>query len=246
MVKNAGTEVLRHMVHALFQPYFEIEYNKQFDDDAVCKHHLVSPFGCPNLLFPNRSDLGPCNKNHDIRLKQKYEQCDHKSKYPYELHFYMYLQRLVLDLDRRIKKHTKRANGFSLETDQENDEKYEQIIELDEKIHEMIAKCEEFGMEGMVEESFTLCTQIDQLQSDLDQLKQASKADDKNFDVCPVCAKLLIVNEISQNRTGIHIDGKQHQGWYKIREHFKELQDTRPDLVEKSVELLQRRRYHRK
>eukprot|EP00834_Sanchytrium_tribonematis_P001039 NODE_22_length_42145_cov_1.310612.p13 type:complete len:362 gc:universal NODE_22_length_42145_cov_1.310612:34277-33192(-) len=245
MVKNADVEFLRGLVHTLFQPFFDIEYDKDFKDDSVCKWQLVSPFGCPSLLFPNRSDLGPCSKNHDIRLKQKYEQDPKKDKYPYEQWFFNYLQRLVLELDKRIKKHQSRLHGFSADIDEENDERWEKIIELDEKINEMITKAEEYGLKGMVEESHTMATQVDQLQADLEQLKNVTKQDDKSFDVCPVCAKLLIVNDVSTNRTGIHIDGKQHQGWHKIREHFKFLQDTRPDLVEESVKQYQKQQDRR-
>eukprot|EP00835_Amoeboradix_gromovi_P006491 NODE_773_length_4376_cov_0.359598.p1 type:complete len:298 gc:universal NODE_773_length_4376_cov_0.359598:4207-3314(-) len=240
MVKNSGTEFLRTLVHELFQPYYDIEYEKDFKDDSVCKWQLVSPFGCPNLLFPNaRSDLGPCSKKHDIRLKQKYEQDKDGASYPYEQWFFNYLQRLILHLDKRIKKHQARLHGYSVDIDEENDERWEKIIELDEKINEMISKSEEYGLQGMVEESYTLSTQIDQLQLDLEQLKNITKHDDKSFDVCPVCSALLIVNDTT-NRTGIHIDGKQHQGYQKIRDHFNYLQTNRPDLVEESVKQYQR------
>ena len=241
MVKNSGTEFLRTLVHELFQPFYDIEYEKDFKEDSVCKWQLVSPFGCPHLLFPNaRSDLGPCSKKHDIRLKQKYDQETDHSKYPYEQWFFNYLQRLILHLDRKIKKHQSRLHGYSADIDEENDERWEKIIELDEKINEMIAKSEEYGLNGMVEESYTLATQIDQLQLDLEQLKNStSKSDDKSFDVCPVCSALLIVNDTT-NRTGIHIDGKQHQGYQKIRDHFNYLQQNRPDLVEESVKQYQR------
>ena len=240
MVKNEGTVFLRALVHELFQPYYDIEIQQDFKEDNVCKWQLVSPFGCPHLLFPNaRSDLGPCSKKHDVRLKQKYDQDKNKDSYPYEQWFFNYLQRLILHLDRKIKNNQARLHGYSMDIDEENDERWEKIIELDEKINEMILKSEEYGLNGNVEESFTLATQIDQLQIDLEQLKNITKHDDKSFDVCPVCSAKLIVNDTT-NRTGIHIDGKQHQGYQKIRDHFNYLQSNRPDLVEESVKQYQR------
>ncbi len=246
MVKNSGTEFLRTLVHELFQPYYDIEYEKDFKDDDVCKWQLVSPFGCPHLLFPNsRGDLGPCSKKHDIRLKQKYDQDPENAKLPYEQWFFNNLQKIVLNLDRKIKMHQSRLHGYSMDVDEENDERWEKIIELDEKINVMIAKSEEYGLKGLVEESFTLATQVDQLQNDLEQLKNNTKQDDKSFDICPICASLLITNDTS-NRTGIHIDGKLHQGYQKIRDHFNYLQQNRPDLVEESVRQYQKGRENKR
>ena len=65
----------------------------------MCHFHLAS--FCPHDLFPNtRSDLGPCPRTHDDRLREEYLKSDRVAQYEGEL--LAYLERLIADLERRV------------------------------------------------------------------------------------------------------------------------------------------------
>ena len=88
---------------------------KHFYDEDVCPHFLAA--FCPNDLFFNtKSDLGarvsssllisigPCVKLHDEKLRIEFETSPDKDKYKFEEQFFGYVQKLVRDLDSRIRR----------------------------------------------------------------------------------------------------------------------------------------------
>jgi len=81
----------------------------RFDDNQVCKFFICG--FCPHDLFTNtKSDLGECKLLHDDAMKDQWEKCTHKERYPYESDFIRFLERLVGDLDKRIKRHLQRLD----------------------------------------------------------------------------------------------------------------------------------------
>lgn len=88
-----------------------------FWDDDVCKCFLFDY--CPHDLFTNtKSDIGPCPKVHDDKLRTAYQQAspEEKEKYHYEEELFLFARRLLNDLDRKIK----RAREKVLERSDEN------------------------------------------------------------------------------------------------------------------------------
>jgi len=163
----------RQLLEELMAP-FQSSSKHTFWDDAVCKHYLVK--FCPNSLFTNtKSDLGPCTKVHDEKLRQQYQEAADRSKYGYETKFYDYLTVLCNDLDKKIRKGNERLNVRPDDTllNPNKDEKEEKIIILDEKIKELLVKIEEAGEEGRVQEAQTLTKEVESLQKDLDFLRNS-------------------------------------------------------------------------
>ncbi|KAI8328789.1 hypothetical protein BC941DRAFT_444309 [Chlamydoabsidia padenii] len=210
------------MLADLMSQYVEVD-NKDFWDDGVCKNYLVA--FCPHLLFTNtKSDLGACNKIHNDRLREKYQQSNDKGNYPYEQDFYAFLQQLINDVSRKIRHGRERVNLQDEKKKESkemvNEERHEKVVLLEVKIKEYLQKIEEAGEEGRVQEASDLTNQVEKLQTELKLLKEAEEMaskSDKRMEVCEICGALLVTHETTDIPTA-HFDGKQHLGYMKIRE----------------------------
>ncbi|CDS11915.1 hypothetical protein LRAMOSA04111 [Lichtheimia ramosa] len=216
------------MLEELMSQYVDVD-NKDFWDDSVCKHYLVAY--CPSQLFTNtKSDLGPCDKIHNDRLKERYQNAPDKHKYPYEAEFYDYLNKLVNDLGRRIRNGKGRLNiqGEDKLAENRKEEREEKMVLLDVKIKEMLQKIEEAGEEGRVQEAADLTTEVEKLQAELSQLKENADSgkSEKRMEVCQVCGAFLVTND-SSDRLEAHYQGKQHQGYLKIRETLDQIKQSK-------------------
>ncbi|KAF9427490.1 Luc7-like protein 3, partial [Podila epigama] len=188
----------------------------------VCKHFLVK--FCPNSLFTNtKSDLGNCDLVHDEKLREEYQKSPDKDQYRYEEDFFEYLTYLHNDLERKIRRGKERKDKEVDETllNPRKDEKEEKIVMLEQKIKDTLAKVEEAGEEGRVDEAQVLTDQVEKMQQDLQHLKQENK-----MEVCHVCGAFLVMNDTS-NRLDAHLQGKQHTGYQKIHETYEELKKLR-------------------
>jgi hypothetical protein len=190
-----------------------------FSDDKVCKFYICGL--CPHELFTNtRSDLGPCPNLHDDDVKEAYDKCEDKWKYPYEKDFMARMQKMVSDLDRRIDKGHQR---LSLQ-DHENPvtpEKMERIDAISEQVELNLRQMEELGAMGRLQEVQALEIQNQRLMADQEVLKKGSAGasgamQEKRLKVCEVCGAFLVVGD-TEDRIKAHNDGKQHQGYYAIR-----------------------------
>ncbi|KAF7732053.1 Luc7-like protein 3 [Apophysomyces ossiformis] len=207
--------------------YVDVD-NKDFWDESVCKHYLVS--FCPSQLFTNtKSDLGPCDKIHNDRLKERYQNAPDKNKYPFEADFYDYLNKLIMDLARRIRQGKGRLNIQCDDKSAEarKEEREEKMVLLDVKIKELLQKSEEAGEEGRVQEATELTGQVEKLQEELEHLR--NNEDDsikleKRMEVCQVCGAFLVTND-SSDRLEAHYQGKQHQGYLKIRDTLEQMKE---------------------
>ncbi|KAI9314106.1 hypothetical protein BX666DRAFT_1879743 [Dichotomocladium elegans] len=216
------------MLEELMSQYVDVD-NKDFWDESVCKHYLVAY--CPSQLFTNtKSDLGPCDKIHNDRLKERYQNAPDKHKYHYEADFYDYLNKLVNDLARRIKNGKGRLNiqGEDKLAESRKEEREEKMVLLDVKIKEMLQKIEEAGEEGRVQEAADLTADVEKLQAELSQLRENADGgkSEKRMEVCQVCGAFLVTND-SSDRLEAHYQGKQHQGYLKIRETLDQMKQSR-------------------
>ncbi|KAI7901851.1 uncharacterized protein BX663DRAFT_571121 [Cokeromyces recurvatus] len=225
------------MLEELMSQYVDVDH-KDFWDDSVCKHYLVA--FCPSQLFTNtKSDLGACDKIHNSRLKERYQKSSDKHKYPYEADFYDYLNKLISDLSRKIRQGNGRLNVQADDKASEvrKEEREEKMVLLDIKIKELLQKVEEAGEEGRVQEATDLQAEVDRLQKELKDLKNIftfifSKNVDftgkpeKRMEVCDVCGAFLVTND-SSDRLEAHYQGKQHQGYLKIRDTIEKMRQNR-------------------
>jgi len=206
-----------------------------FSDPDICKHYICG--FCPSELFTNtKSDLGPCHKVHDKQYREQYIAEKSKGEYPYEADWIHYLERLVQDLDRKIKKaHDRLDTQDALpEVPPENQAQLEDITS---QIHTLLGKMEQLGEEGKVDESQALMRVVDRLKAEKEILIRGGVVNlagsaglgalginlgqEKKMKVCETCGAFLVVGD-TEKRMASHLEGKQHQGYAKIRQAIEE------------------------
>ncbi|XP_070596123.1 luc7-like protein 3 isoform X6 [Erythrolamprus reginae] len=214
--------------------------NVRWDHESVCKYYLCG--FCPAELFTNtRSDLGPCEKIHDENLRKqyildidRYEKSSRFMKVGYEREFLRYLQSLLAEVERRIRRgharlalsQTQQASGAAGPTGK-NEEK---IQVLTDKIDVLLQQIEELGSEGKVEEAQGMMKLVEQLKEERELLRSTTStiesfaAQEKQMEVCEVCGAFLIVGD-AQSRVDDHLMGKQHMGYAKIKATVEELKE---------------------
>lgn len=181
-----------------------------------------------------KSDIGPCPcRYHDDNLKEQFELKGESYREEYERDFLAFLEGLINDMERRLKRGKERLdvrpNDPSVtNVHATNDETEEKRILLDLQVKELLAKIEACGEEGRIREAQELTIQADALKAELDQLKGSVDYEnplhklDKRMEVCTVCGAFLVMND-APRRIGAHFDGRQHSGWVKLRETVESL-----------------------
>ncbi|KAM1054372.1 hypothetical protein ACFX2I_001725 [Malus domestica] len=207
-----------------------------WDDKEVCKAYMVR--FCPHDLFVNtRSDLGPCSKIHDPKLKESFEESPRHDAYvsKFEAELAHFCEKLVMDLDRRVKRGRERlaqevepAPAPPLSA-----EKSEQLSVLEEKIKNLLEQVEALGEAGKVDEAEALMRKVDMLNSEktaLDQQPQNDKvlmlAQEKKMALCEICGSFLVANDAVE-RTQSHVTGKQHIGYGMVRDFIAEFKESK-------------------
>ncbi|XP_037545514.1 luc7-like protein 3 isoform X2 [Nematolebias whitei] len=207
--------------------------NVRWDDESVCRYYLCG--FCPAELFTNtRSDLGPCEKIHDENLRKTYEKSSRFLKEGYERDFLRYLQSLLTEVERRIRRGHAR---LALSQAQQNSggpaptgKNEEKAKVLTEKIEDLVVQIEELGSEGRVEEAQGMMKLVEQLKEEREMLSanpstiESFAAQEKQMEVCEVCGAFLIVGD-AQSRVDDHLMGKQHMGYAKIKSTVEELKE---------------------
>ncbi|KAL6531219.1 hypothetical protein OROHE_014288 [Orobanche hederae] len=207
----------------------------KWDDKEVCGCFMVR--FCPHDLFVNtRSDLGVCPKIHDPKLKESFEKSPRHDSYvpKFEAELAHFCERLVSDLDRRVKRGRER-----LEQDVEvlppppiSAEKAEQLCVLEEKIKNLLEQVESLGEEGKVDEAEALMRKVEILNIEKTTLTRQPQdklllmAQEKKMALCEVCGSFLVANDAAE-RTQSHVTGKQHMGYGMVREYLSEYQEAK-------------------
>ncbi|XP_076927068.1 uncharacterized protein LOC143590490 [Bidens hawaiensis] len=216
-----------------------------WDDKEVCGFYMLK--FCPHDLFVNtRSDLGPCHKIHDSKLKQSFETSPrHDSYVPrFEAELAHFCEKLIMDLDRRVRRGRERI-AQEEEVPQPPPvtvEKSEQLSVLEEKIKNLLESVEALGEAGKVDEAEALMRKVDllniektalilQLQND----KLVMPAQEKKMALCETCGSLLIANDAVE-RTQSHVTGKQHIGYGMVRDFISEYKESKEKAREKEAE----------
>ncbi|OXB77007.1 UNVERIFIED_CONTAM: hypothetical protein H355_014829 [Colinus virginianus] len=207
--------------------------NVRWDHESVCKYYLCG--FCPAELFTNtRSDLGPCEKIHDENLRKQYEKSSRFMKVGYERDFLRYLQSLLAEVERRIRRgHARLAlsqNQQSSGAAGPTGKNEEKIQVLTDKIDVLLQQIEELGSEGKVEEAQGMMKLVEQLKEERELLRSTTStiesfaAQEKQMEVCEVCGAFLIVGD-AQSRVDDHLMGKQHMGYAKIKATVEDLKE---------------------
>ncbi|XP_074521250.1 putative RNA-binding protein Luc7-like 1 [Halichoeres trimaculatus] len=219
----------------------------KFTDERVCKSHLLD--SCPHdILSGTRMDLGECMKVHDLALRADYEIASKEQEYFFELDAAEHLQSFIADCDRRTELAKKRLAETQDEISAEVAAKAERVHELNEEIGKLLARAEQLGGEGNVDEAQQVLEMVEKtraLKKEAEDVYRnsmpASSFQQQKLRVCEVCSAYLGLHD-NDRRLADHFGGKLHLGFIEIREKLEKL---RKAVVEKQERMRTRRREER-
>ncbi|PNF40715.1 hypothetical protein B7P43_G00664 [Cryptotermes secundus] len=134
-------------------------FQVRFSDPKVCKSFLLSC--CPHeILSSTRMDLGECPKIHDLALRADFEKASQSKDYYYDIDAMEHLQAFIADCDRRTELAKQRLAETQEELSAEVAQKANKVHELAEQIGKKLARAEQLGAEGFVEESMKLMEEV--------------------------------------------------------------------------------------
>ncbi|XP_065066239.1 luc7-like protein 3 [Rhopilema esculentum] len=202
-----------------------------WSDSEVCKYFLCG--FCPHELFTNtKADLGACPKAHDEALKKEYEKSNRRGLMGYEETFHRFLQGIMADVERRIRRgHERLALNAKKEQQELKTAKGDddQLSMITDHINQLLGEIETLGSEGKVEEAQGIMKLVDQLKEEKETLMQMSKlnplsSQEKQMEVCEICGAFLIVGD-AQSRVDDHLQGKQHVGYARIKAAVEDMKE---------------------
>ncbi|XP_066599862.1 putative RNA-binding protein Luc7-like 1 isoform X1 [Prorops nasuta] len=207
------------------------KFQVKYSDPKVCKSFLLAC--CPHeILSSTRMDMGECPQIHDLALRADYEAAQKKKDHFYDIDAMEHLQNFIADCDRRTEQAKQRLAETQEELSAEVAVKLNNVHVLAEEIGKKLAKAEQLGEEGFVEESMKLMGEIDELRKKKNEAEQeyrnsmpASSYQQQKLRVCEVCSAYLGIHD-NDRRLADHFGGKLHLGFIKIREKLAELQKT--------------------
>uniref|UniRef100_A0AAR2JVD1 LUC7-like (S. cerevisiae) n=1 Tax=Pygocentrus nattereri TaxID=42514 RepID=A0AAR2JVD1_PYGNA len=200
----------------------------KFTDERVCKSHLLNC--CPHdILSGTRMDLGECSKIHDLALRADYEIASKERDLFFELDAVDHLESFIVDCDRRTELAKKRLAETQEEISAEVAAKAEKVHELNEEIGKLLAKAEQLGAEGNVDEAQKILQEVEKVRSKKKDAEEeyrnsmpASSFQQQKLRVCEVCSAYLGLHD-NDRRLADHFGGKLHLGFIQIREKLEQL-----------------------
>ncbi|XP_070370573.1 putative RNA-binding protein Luc7-like 2 isoform X2 [Equus asinus] len=212
--------------------------------------HAVAALHIEDLegLTTRRMDLGECLKVHDLALRADYEIASKEQDFFFELDAMDHLQSFIADCDRRTEVAKKRLAETQEEISAEVAAKAERVHELNEEIGKLLAKVEQLGAEGNVEESQKVMDEVEKARAKKREAEEvyrnsmpASSFQQQKLRVCEVCSAYLGLHD-NDRRLADHFGGKLHLGFIEIREKLEELKRVVAEKQEKrNQERLKRR-----
>lgn len=156
----------------------------------------------------------------------------------------MQLTKMVAQVDQKIKRSLARAeNGPQGRSDPANDLQTqpemnalqqenvnEKIDQLETKINLYNENVEKLGEEGKIDEAEAVMLEVEKFKkqkAELEALGDSSQIKkDNNMKVCEVCGALQSAGDTDKRLT-MHLEGKLHTGYLKIRKKLAELRNKR-------------------
>ncbi|XP_063681060.1 putative RNA-binding protein Luc7-like 1 isoform X6 [Bolinopsis microptera] len=192
-----------------------------FTDPTVCRAFMTGL--CPHTLFTNtKMDLGECPKVHSEALRADFDEANKKKNYGFEKEALALLDDFLRTCDRKVEAAKKRLEDQEL--DPESESRANKVHDIAEQIGQKLAKAEQLGNEGNVDESVALLTEIEKLKSEKRQAEEEYRNNlpqpqlqQQKLRVCEICAAYLCLYD-NDRRLADHFGGKLHMGFIQIRE----------------------------
>ncbi|XP_014681231.1 PREDICTED: putative RNA-binding protein Luc7-like 1 [Priapulus caudatus] len=201
----------------------------KYTDSRVCRSFLLSC--CPyDILSSTRLNLGSCTKHHDLALRADYEMAAKTREYYYEMDAMDHLKAFVDDCDKQTEVAKKKLAETQEQLSEEVNTKLEKVHEMAESIGKTLARAEQLGAEGNVDESLKMMEEVEQLKKKKYEAEQeyrnsmpASTYQQQKLRVCEVCSAYLGIHD-NDRRLADHFGGKLHLGFIEIREKLAKLE----------------------
>ncbi|XP_072458168.1 putative RNA-binding protein Luc7-like 1 isoform X3 [Notamacropus eugenii] len=184
-------------------------------------------------------DLGECTKIHDLALRADYEIASKERDLFFELDAMDHLESFIAECDRRTELAKKRLAETQEEISAEVSAKAEKVHELNEEIGKLLAKAEQLGAEGNVDESQKILMEVEKVRAKKKEAEEeyrnsmpASSFQQQKLRVCEVCSAYLGLHD-NDRRLADHFGGKLHLGFIQIREKLDQLRKTVAEKQEK-------------
>lgn len=203
---------------------------RKVHDDDVCKYHLCG--FCPYEEFDKtRTDYGPCPSVHDDRSKGQWEAlCDEeRAKYPYERELKKWLDKMVDDLGKKVKRNQDRldseANPAFLPDDQAT------VDRMGARITELLSASQVAGEQGNVDGAQAAAAQADIVKAEKTSFEADSKAratanSSSRYGQQEVCQISGLIINSEETRVRDHKMGRNYRSWCKLHEKLTELNET--------------------
>ncbi|XP_073402751.1 putative RNA-binding protein Luc7-like 1 isoform X2 [Dendrobates tinctorius] len=196
-------------------------------------------------------DLGECTKIHDLALRADYEIASKEKDLFFELDAMDHLETFIAECDRRTELAKKRLAETQEEISAEVAVKAEKVHELNEEIGKLLAKAEQLGAEGNVDESQRILMEMERVKARKREAEDeyrnsmpASSFQQQKLRVCEVCSAYLGLHD-NDRRLADHFGGKLHLGFILIREKLEQMRKTVASKQEKRNQERLRRREER-
>ncbi|KAG8099996.1 hypothetical protein GUJ93_ZPchr0013g37982 [Zizania palustris] len=200
----------------------------KWDDPDVCRSFMAR--FCPHDLFVNtKSNLGPCAKIHDSKLKESFESSPRHDSYMrrFEAELAQQCEKLVVDLDRKIRRGRERLAQDIAVPPTILEKTSEQLLIIEEKVKKLLVQIEELGEAGKVAEAEALMRKVELLNAEKTAVtnqadnKVAMLPQEKKMELCEICGSFLVSDDVLE-RTQSHVTGKQHIGYGLVRDFLAE------------------------
>nr|CAG4642740.1 EOG090X0BOE [Evadne anonyx] len=175
-------------------------------------------------------DIGECAAIHDLALRADYEQASESKDFGYQVDAMDHLTTFIGECDRKTEAAKKRLAETQEELSAEVAAKAQKVHQLAEQIGQKLAKAEQLGAEGFVDESMKMMEEVEELRKKKATAEQeyrnampASSYQQQKLRVCEVCSAYLGIHD-NDRRLADHFGGKLHLGFIKIREKLADLQ----------------------
>ncbi|KAJ6712251.1 RNA-BINDING PROTEIN LUC7-RELATED [Salix purpurea] len=205
-----------------------------WDSKEVCAYYMAR--FCPHDLFVNtKSDIGPCDRVHDPKLKESFEKSPRHdvNLAKFEAELAQRCEKLVMELDRRVRRGRERlAQGDEpMPPPPLSADKSERLSVVEEKIKNLLVQVEALGEVGKVDEAQALMKKVDELNAEKALIQcQNDKVlvvpQEKKMALCEICGSFLVANDVAE-RTQSHITGKQHIGYGMVRDYIAEYKEAK-------------------
>ncbi|GMT16477.1 hypothetical protein PFISCL1PPCAC_7774, partial [Pristionchus fissidentatus] len=238
------TDMMRDMINQLMGAQRAEEEGRRlppYDHHTVCRAFL---FGCcpADILVDSRLDsLVLCRKLHEAALKGQYEREQEKRDHFFDIDTFETLGQAIRAVDSDINKIKDKLERDNKEhADSVEYMKAQKIHDLNEQIGKALAKMEELGNEGKVEESMQLSQTVEELKTKKEQLHTdlrsvGSVGQRQQLRVCDDCgAQLNLLDH--ETRLADHFGGKMHLGMVDIRAKYDEMKVNIEDRKKKRME----------